>query len=269
MNKKIVWGIVLGLAVGTAVFGGGKKEEAVTPAAPAVEKQPVTILVAAAASLKNTFDNDLIPAFRSQYPWITVEATYASSGALQTQIQQGLEADVFMSAATTQMNTLSGAGLIDKESVKNLLQNRLVLIKPAGSVTQVTSFETITKAKIIAIGDPKSVPAGQYAEEALKKLGLWDKLPTVSLGSNVTEVLGWVAEASAEAGIVYATDAVSTNKVEIIAELADGVLSAPVIYPVGIIATSAHKEEAALFTSFLQTPAGLSIFKKYGFSENQ
>ncbi|MDR3303078.1 MAG: molybdate ABC transporter substrate-binding protein [Treponema sp.] len=229
-----------------------------------------TILVAAAASLKNAFDGQLIPAFKQKYPWITVEGTYDSSGKLQTQIENGLEADVFMSAATRQMTALTDSGLVAKDSVKPLLENKIVLIKTAGIATPVSAFENATGAASIALGDPASVPAGQYAQEAFTTLGIWDELAAkASFGTNVTEVLNWVGAGSAEVGVVYATDAASTDKVEIIAALPDGILSTPVIYPLGMVAASGHTEEARLFIDFLASEEGLAIFKTYGFSANK
>jgi molybdate transport system substrate-binding protein len=260
--------LALFLAVGLqpALFakGGGQAGKSTR------QNEPVTILVAAAASLKNAYDQELIPQFQAKYPWITVSGTYDSSGKLQTQIENGLEADVFMSAAVKQMNDLAGEGYIDKNDVVDLLQNKLVLIRPSGGTTLVTGFSDITKAKIVAIGDPKSVPAGQYAEEALNKLGLWSKLPETSksLGTNVTEVLSWVGNGSAEVGIVYATDAASTGKVVVIETLADGILSAPVIYPVAVLKNAPHPAGAKLFVDFLCSDEGLAIFQKYGFSGN-
>jgi molybdate transport system substrate-binding protein len=253
-----------------ALFAKGQ-QDASAPAAAPVSNAPVTILVAAAASLKNSYDNELIPLFRQKYPWITVEGTYASSGNLQTQIEQGMAADVFMSAANTQMNNLLGKNLIAAESVKPLLENKVVLIKPKGGATAVTGFQNITAAKIIALGDPASVPAGQYAREILTSLGTWDAVSApgkASLGTDVTQVLNWVGEGSAEVGVVYATDAISNSKVEILAEAPAGSLKSPVIYPVGIVAASAHPEEAKLFVDFLGSAEGLAIFKSYGFSAN-
>jgi molybdate transport system substrate-binding protein len=251
----------------TALFAKGKQD---SPKVAEPQNETVTILVAAAASLKNAYDQELIPQFKAKYPWITVSATYDSSGKLQTQIENGLEADVFMSAAMRQMDDLVGKGYIEKAAVDYLLQNKLVLIKPAGATTTVTGFADITKAKTVAIGDPKSVPAGQYAEEALNKLGVWSKLPETSksLGTNVTEVLSWVGSGSAEVGIVYATDAASTDKVTVIETLPDGLLSVPVIYPVAVLKNAPQPEAAGLFVDFLASNAGLAVFQKYGFSRN-
>lgn len=249
----------------TAIFSGSRKEKA---GSSAPEQAPVSILVAAAASLKNAYDKELIPLFQQKYPWITVTGSYDSSGKLQTQIEAGLEADVFMSAAPTQMNALVGKNLISTASVKSLLENKIVLIKTAGITTSVSSFQTITNAASIALGDPASVPAGQYAQEAFTSLGIWNAVlaKKPSLGTNVTEVLNWVGEGSAEVGVVYATDAASTPKVEIIAEAPTGSLAQKVIYPAGIVSASTHQKEAQLFIDFLASDEGLRIFQKYGFS---
>jgi molybdate transport system substrate-binding protein len=257
----------------TGVFAGSRQDKAGNKAASSSsepENKPVTILVAAAASLEYSYVQDLIPLFQKKYPWITIEGTYDSSGKLQTQIESGMNADVFMSAATRQMNALVDQNLVIKESVKPLLENKIVLIKPAGVSTSVNSFQTVPNAATIALGDPASVPAGQYAQEAFTSLGIWDAVSAkASFGTNVTEVLNWVGEGSAEVGVVYATDAATTKKVDIIAEAPAGSLAQKVIYPVGIVAASAHQKEAQLFIDFLASDEGLTIFKAYGFSSGQ
>ena len=213
------------------------------------------ILVAAAASLKNAYEEELIPMFEEQYPGVTVKGTYDSSGKLQTQIEEGLEADVFMSAAKKQMKALDDEGMIDSDSIVDLLENKIVLIVPTGSDKGIQSFEDIVKADSIALGDPASVPAGQYSEEALTNLGLWDQIQDkTSFGTNVTEVLNQVAAGSADAGIVYATDAASmADQVEVVAEAPEGSLKTRVIYPVAVVKDSANTEMAANFVEFLTT----------------
>ena len=114
--------------------------------------------------------------FEEENPNITVEGTYDSSGKLQTQIEEGIEADVFMSAAMMQMNALVDEDLVDKDSVVKLLENKIVLIASADSVLDLQEFTDITKAGSIAIGDPASVPVGQYSQEALTSLGIWDEV---------------------------------------------------------------------------------------------
>ena len=226
-----------------------------------------SILVAAAASLKNAYEDELIPMFEEQYPGVTVEGTYDSSGKLQTQIEEGLEADVFMSAATKQMKALDEEGMIASDTIVNLLENKIVLIVPAGSDSKIDSFEKIGDAASIALGDPESVPAGQYAKEALTNLNVWDSIQDkVSFGTNVTEVLNQVAAASADAGIVYATDAASkADQVTVVAEAPEGSLEKKVIYPVAVVKATTHEDAAKAFVDFLQTPEAIQVFESYGF----
>ena len=209
--------------------------------------------------------------FEEQYPGVTVEGTYDSSGKLQTQIEEGLEADVFMSAAVKQMKALDEEGLIASDTMVDLLENKIVLIVPAGSDSKIDSFEKIGDAESIALGDPESVPAGQYAKEALTNLNVWDGIQDkVSFGTNVTEVLNQVTAASADAGIVYATDAASmADKVEVVAEAPEGSLSEKVIYPVAVVKGTAHEEVAKEFVAFLQTDKAITVFEEYGFSSAQ
>lgn len=244
--------------------------EATTEAAQATGEE-TEILVAAAASLKNAYEKELIPMFQDKYPGVTVKGTYDSSGKLQTQIEDGLEADVFMSAATKQMTALDEEGMIASDTITNLLENKIVLIVPTGSDSKLAKFEDIENAESIALGDPASVPAGQYAEEALTNLGIWDKIQDkVSFGTNVTEVLNQVAAASADAGIVYATDAASmADKVEVVAEAPEGSLAKKVIYPVAVVKNTAHEEQAKNFVEFLKTDEAMKVFEAYGFTKGE
>ncbi|MHC6204774.1 molybdate ABC transporter substrate-binding protein [Breznakiellaceae bacterium SP9] len=269
MKKNSVLAIArpIGLCTLLVLLSGGLFASPKQESSGAQNNPPVTITVAAAASLKNSYEQQLIPQFQKKYPWITVEGTYDSSGKLQTQIEQGLAADVFMSAASAQMNSLVSKNLIVPASVLPLLENKIVLIKPVGIPTAAASFETAPQAAQIALGDPASVPAGQYAKEAFTNLGIWDAVQAkASFGTNVTEVLNWVAEGSADLGVVYATDAASNKNVEIIAEVPAGALSTPVIYPIGITTKAPHPKEAQLFVDFLASKEGLDLFKAYGFA---
>ena len=233
--------------------------------------QETEILVAAAASLKNAYEEELIPMFQDKYPGVTVKGTYDSSGKLQTQIEEGLEADVFMSAAPKQMTALDGEGLIVSDTITNLLENKIVLIVPSDSDSGFTRFEDIEKAESIALGDPASVPVGQYSEEALTSLGIWDKIQDkVSFGTNVTEVLNQVAAASADAGIVYATDAASmADQVKVVAEAPEGSLAKKVIYPVAVVKDTANAEAAGNFVEFLKTDEAMKVFESYGFTKGE
>lgn len=266
--KRII-GLILMICIVVSLIGCNKTE---TPAEPEVKVESVkeeTILLAAAASLKNCIDGELIPMFNEKYPNITVAATYDSSGKLQAQIEEGADVDVFMSAAMKQMNALNDKGFIKEGTIVELLENKIVLILPKDSTSEIASFEDILKAETIAVGDPESVPAGQYAKESFTNLKLWDDvLAKVSLGTNVSEVLSWVAEGSADAGIVYATDAASNENVKVVAQAPEGSVS-KVIYPIGIVNATTKIEAAQNFVDFLQSVEALTIFEKYGFSTNK
>ncbi len=235
------------------------------------EAEPVNLLIAAAASLEYSMEDELIPMFEEQNPEITVEGTYDSSGKLQTQIEEGLDADVFFSAATKQMDALAEEGLVEESSVKDLLENKIVLIVLKGQEGNYSKFEDIANASTVALGDPASVPAGQYAQEALGNLGLWDAVSAkASFGTNVTEVLNWIAEGSADAGVVYATDAATKeDAVSVVAEAPADSLAEPVIYPVGLVENSTKKDAAEKFMEFLSSDDAAAVFEKYGFTVNQ
>lgn len=224
--------------------------------------------LAAAASLKNVYDDKLIPMFEEKYPGVKVTPTYASSGDLQTQIENGLETDVFMSAANKQMNALAESGLVDNDTNLQFLENKVVLIVPKDSTSNISSFEDLKDVEgTIAIGDPESVPAGQYAKEALTNLGIWDDVESkLSLGTDVTAVLNQVAQGSADCGIVYATDAKSTDDVKVICEAPDDALKTPVIYPVAMTKNPKDADAAKAFMDFLQTQEAKDVFVDYGFT---
>lgn len=265
MKKKPV--LILTLSLLLTLFSGCSSNGSSKNSSENALKE-TTITIAAAASLKNCMDEKLIPMFNEKYPNIKVQATYDSSGKLKTQIEEGAEIDVFISAATKQMNELNKEELIEDDSIVDLLENKIVLIVPKGNTKEIKSFQDILKCDKIAIGDPESVPAGQYAKELFENLKIWDEVSSkASLGTNVTEVLNWVAEGSADSGIVYSTDASSKDKVEVVIEAPEGSVS-KIIYPVGIIKASKHKEEAKNFTDFLQSNEAMKVFESYGFSSN-
>ena len=261
--KKILcllWSVML---VVLMAGGGGSGEKAAAP------QEAKTLRLAAAASMEKVFTQKLIPLYQQKHPDVKIEGVYDASGKLQAQIESGLAADVFISAANKQMNALNEKGYMNKETVKPLLENKLVLIVPKqGANADIKGFVNIDCAKHPAIGDPASVPAGQYAKEALTNLGLWEKVNAkASLGTNVTQVLNWVAEGSADAGLVYATDAALVkDKVTVVAEAPAGSLSKPVIYPLGVLQKAPQAEAAKDFAAFLQTDEAMKIFEEYGFA---
>lgn len=226
------------------------------------------INLAAAASLKNVYDEKLIPMFQEKYPGVKVTPTYASSGDLQTQIENGLKADIFMSAANKQMDKLIEEGYIDNETNKQFLENKVVLIVPANSNSNITSFNDLANMSgHIAIGDPESVPAGQYAKEVFTNLGIWDASESkLSLGKDVTEVLNQVAQGSADCGVVYSTDAKSNSGVKVVCEAPQGSLNTSVIYPVAELKNTTNPDAANAFMDFLQTKEAKDVFVEYGFT---
>ena len=269
MNRKALFIAVLALiavvAVGSCSAGlfdflGGDSTDN------SLDGQEVNL--AAAASLKNVYDDELIPMFEEKYPGVKVTPTYASSGDLQTQIENGLEADVFMSAANKQMDALADEGLVDNDTNLQFLENKVVLIVPKDSKADIKSFDDLKDVEgTIAIGDPESVPAGQYAKEALTTLGIWDAVQSkLSLGTDVTAVLNQVGQGSADCGIVYATDAKSSDDVTVVCEAPEDALKTPVIYPVAQIKDSKNADAAAKFMEFLQTQEAKDKFVEYGFT---
>lgn len=270
MKRKKIWGILAMAVLTGSLFAGCKgADPKVETTEKGQEDKQEELLIAAAASLEYSYEEELIPMFEEQNPGITVKGTYDSSGKLQTQIEEGIPADVFMSAATKQMDALSDQGLVESDSVVDLLENQIVLITGADSSLELQKFADITKANVIAIGDPESVPVGQYAKEVLTNLGIWEEVSSkASLGTNVTEVLKWVEEGSAEAGIVYATDAATTDQVNVVAQAPKDSLAEPAVYPVGVVSASKHKEAAEKFVEFLQSEEAIKVFESYGFEKH-
>ena len=162
-----------------------------------------------AASLSNAME-EIQKNFNETYPDVEILYNADSSGTLQTQIEEGSRCDIFFSAATKQMDALVDEELAKKDSVVDLLENKVVLIKPKDGETKVTGFENITDAKNIALAG-ENVPVGQYSREIFKNLGIEDDVNKMEIneGKNVTDVLASVSEGSNEIGIVYATDAAS------------------------------------------------------------
>ena len=267
MKKKFLAVLLAGAMVLGVTACGTSKDSSKSTTKAVKKEETTTITLAAAASLEKCYTEKLIPMFDKG---IKVEGSYDSSGKLQSQIENGMAADVFMSAATEQMNNLVKGKYISKGDVVELLENKVVLIAPKKGDAKVSSFKDITKADTIALGDPKSVPAGQYAQEIFTNLKNWnDVKKKASFGTNVTEVLNWVAKGSASCGVVYATDAASNKDVKVLAEAPADALKTPVIYPVAALKKSKNKDAADKFVKFLQSEKALKVFRSYGFTINK
>lgn len=225
------------------------------------------LTVAVAISLIDVM-NDLNLAFSKEYPEILLIFSYGSSGTLQTQIEQGAPVDVFFSAGKTQMDRLVKKSLIDKNSVVDLLENKLVLIYPINSDISITTISDISKKNIktIAIGNPTSVPLGQYTKTMLENMSLWSNVESkFNLATNARQVLTWVEINEVDCGIVYETDALLSQKVRI-ADYADPNTHDLISYPIGITTAAKNNKNAILFLGFLQSEMAIKLFEKYGFT---
>jgi molybdate transport system substrate-binding protein len=224
------------------------------------------LLIAAAASLQDALE-DLDPRFEAAHSGITVNYNFAASGPLQQQIQQGAPVDVFVSAAAKQMDALQAQNLILSETRRNLLTNDLVLIVPSNSTLGLTSFRQLTDSTIgrIAVGEPRSVPAGQYAEELFTNLGILESLRSKFVyGNSVRSVLGSVESGNAEAGVVYTTDARITSRVRQVAT-APSNLHSPIVYPIAVLQSSPNQQAARAYVQFLRSQPAQEVFRQYGF----
>ncbi len=225
-----------------------------------------TLTVSAAASLKDAMEQ-VQPLYNQQKSNVKLTYNFGSSGALQRQIEQGAGADIFVSAATKQMDALEKQGLLLEGTRKNLLKNQLVLIVPQNS-TVVTDFKDLTKptVKKIALGEPKSVPAGEYAQQVLTNLKIIDQVkPKAVYAKDVRQALNYVESGNVDAGIVYLSDAKSSPKVKIVATAADNTHS-PIVYPVAVIKSSKSPDAAKDFVQFLSGNQAKSVFEKQGFT---
>ncbi len=273
---KKVLGLILALAaLGLAACGAPAESEAPSASGTAAAESTAPeesaaasgeeLLVSAAASMTDAL-TEIQGLYQEVAPDVTLNFTFGSSGALQTQIEEGAPADVFLSAAQTQMTALEEQGLIEESTKKTLLENKVVLIVPEGNPKGITSFEDVTKAEQIALGEPESVPVGQYSEEIFTSLGILDQVKEKAVyGSDVRAVLAWVETGEVDCGVVYATDAAVGEGIEIICEAPEGSCT-PVTYPVAVIKDSEHQEAAKAFVDYLSTEEARAVFEKYGFA---
>lgn len=264
MNKQtlLLLTIVLALAV-SIVAGCGKTNEASqTPAA----APPVELTISAAVSLKDALA-EIQTAYQAKNPQVKLVYNLGSSGALQKQIEQGAPADIFISAAPKQMNELEGKNFINKATRKNLVENKLVIVVPKDAKIEITKFEDLTKDSFtkVALGETATVPAGQYAQEAMNKLGIWDKVKDKAVfAKDVRTVLAYVETGNVEAGVVYKTDALSSDKVKITVTAPEG-SHQPVVYPAAVLSASKQQPAAEAFLAYLYTDESKAVFEKYGF----
>ncbi|WP_199306747.1 molybdate ABC transporter substrate-binding protein [Anabaena sphaerica] len=233
--------------------------------APVVAQSNTNLLVSAAASLQDALE-EIKPLYQQTNPNIKITYNFGSSGALQQQIEQGAPVDVFISAAKRQVDALDQKNLLVPGSRSIIAKNRLVLVVP-NNISGISSFYNLKDAKVkkIAIGEPRSVPAGQYAQQVLEKLKLWEQIKSkLVYANNVRQVLASVESGNADAGLVYVTDAKISNQVKVVVA-ADEKYHSAIIYPLAILKRSKSVDAAKNFSQFLSSDKAKAVFKKYGF----
>jgi len=192
---------------------------------------------------------------------------FAASGTLELQIRHGAPADLFFSADEAKMNDLEKDGLLLPGSRRDLLANQLAIIVPSDSALTLTSPAQLTDPKIkrLALGETHIVPAGIYAQEYLRKIGIWEQIqPRVVPLESVRAALAAVETDNADAGIVYKTDALHSHKVKIAFEVP--VAAGPsIIYPAALVKDSRHQPAAGKFLDYLGSPKAQAVFRRDGF----
>jgi molybdate transport system substrate-binding protein len=244
----------LGIALLTVLLGVGPGHA-----------QELTFSVA--VSMKEAVE-ELGRGFMASRHGVVLRYNFGSSGELQKQIEAGAPIDLFISAAQRQMDELQHKGIIVPSSRRNFARNVLVVIKPADSKLDITKPGDLLDSRVgkIVIGNPKTVPVGQYSEESLKAVGLWERVqPKLVLAENVRQALDYVARGEVDAGFVYTTDAAVrlTQVVEAFRPAEDSYR--PVVYPVAVIAASKQHALAQAFINLLIGREGQAVLARLGF----
>ena len=229
------------------------------------QAQEVTLSVA--ISMKEAVET-LGRQFTQGRPGVTLRYNFGSSGELQKQIEAGAPVDLFVSAAQRQMDDLEQKGLIDPTSRRVFARNVLTVVKPSGSGLDISKPADLLDAKVrrIVIGNPRAVPVGQYAEESLKALGLWDRVqPKLVFAENVRQALDYIARGEVEAGFVYTTDIpVRAGQVAETFRPAEDTYR-PVTYPVAVVKGSKQPALARAFIDLLVSREGQTALSRLGF----
>ena len=256
---------------------GGNQTDSETETA---EGEPVDLIVFAAASMTETL-TQIAEMYKEVNPNVRIIYTFDSSGTLKTQIQEGADCDIFISAAQKQMDQLDiladpsvnteRLDFILPETRFNLVENKVVLAVPDDNPADIHSFEDLgtDKPSLICLGND-DVPVGAYSKEILTGLGIMEQLEAsskITYGSNVKEVTTQVKEASVDCGIIYATDAFSAG-LNVVDEAEEGQCR-QVIYPAAVLNISGNQEEARTFLDYLLTDQCAEIFEAVGFTMAQ
>jgi molybdate transport system substrate-binding protein len=225
------------------------------------------VIFSVAISMKDAVE-ELGRGFAGARPGLIVRYNFGSSGELQKQIEAGAPVDLFISAAQRQMDELQGKNLIVAASRRNFARNVLTVIKPSQSKLDLSKPVDLLDPRVgkIVIGNPKTVPVGQYSEESMKALGLWERVqPKLVFAENVRQALDYVVRGEVDAGFVYTTDfAVRRGQVAEAFRPPEDTYR-PVIYPVAIVMASRHQAVAREFIDLLTGGGGQSVLARFGF----
>ncbi len=227
----------------------------------------VTLSVSAGAGLTDAI-TEINTYLMQQNDDLEIITNFASSGDLQNQIENGAPVDVFISAASRQMDALEKKRFIIPETRQDILGNKLVLIIHEENSLNIADFKDLLKSEVdkIAIGDPEFVPAGSYALQAMQFLNIAyeDLGQKIIVANNVRQVLNYVETKSVDAGIVYASDVISSHSVQVVATAPDQI-NELIVFPAAVIASSNDIETAKDYIDFLFSSEASMIFEKHGF----
>ena len=262
MLRKVGLSLLTGMLLFVTSACGPIKTAAPTSSSTA----PIELNVSAALGLKDAL-LEIKAAYENSHPSVKINYNLAAAGVLQSQIEQGAPADIFISAANKQMDALAKKNLIQAATRKNLVSNDLVLIVPKNSSLGLSDFSGLTNPGVIhfGLGDPATVPAGQYGQEVLQHLGIWDSVQAKAvLAKDVRTILYYVETGNAEAGIVFSTIAATSDKVKIVATAPSGSHES-IVFPGAVLSNAKQSVAAQEFFAFLSGPDGMEIFQKHGF----
>jgi molybdate transport system substrate-binding protein len=235
------------------------------PAPGTVPANADELTVSAAVSLKDAFNE--IAELNEKRTGTKVHFNYGASGVLQKQIESGAPADVFASAGAKQMDELVARGFIVPSTRTDFVRNALVLVVPAKG-PEIGSFGDLANpvVKKVAVGNPKTVPAGQYTEQTLNRLKLLPQIQSkLIFAEDVRQVLDYVVRDEVEAGVVYSSDALSAgHKIKVVARAADESHD-PILYPIAVVKESKQQDAARKFIDLVLSPEGQGILAKHGF----
>jgi len=228
--------------------------------------QSVTLTVSAGTGLKPVLE-DVQKAYQQQQPNINISYNFAASGVLQRQIEQGANIDVFIAASSKNMNELQQKGLLLPETRRNLIQSKIALIA-SKNTKGISSFQDLAKpiVKKIAIGEPRIVPVGAYAEEVFQHWGMTEQVkPKLVYTRSALEIVNFVESGNVDVGIVHDTTVKGLQKVKIVA-IAPPNSHSPVIYPVAVLKNSKNQAAANSFVQFLFSQPAKTLYKNHGYT---